>query len=400
MKNKILMWLLLLLPMVSMSQKVAFDAKPGTTVVKGKIGNLNSPKQLWIYMGNENWDSVVVTNGEFEYKKTTLLPAYGAIMVKYKPYYPNNNASSPFFSDMELKSIFFEDGTLTIRSAVDSLKNRSATYSGSKIQDQQESYLRDYRLIAAREKQYAAKFNQATPAQLQSAVFLQNYEKQTAGIQKSMDSLTAAQIKKAPESLVSLMALHEFFRNRKDQITPERAKALYAMFSPEFRGSEAGKNTLAAVEAIGKKEEEVKVIEVGTQAPVFSQADPNGKSIALTDFKGKYVLIDFWASWCVPCRKVNPDLVKVFEKLKSAQFTILGVSLDENKEKWLKAIADDRLNWTHVSDLQGWKNAVSKMYGIQGIPQNVLIDPNGKVLAKNLGVQDLEKTLSSLIQNK
>ena len=135
-----------------------------------------------------------------------------------------------------------------------------------------------------------------------------------------------------------------------------------------------------------------------TEAPDFTLPDPNGKMISLKSFRGKYVLVDFWASWCGPCRQENPTVVAAFNRFKDKNFTVLGVSLDDNKAKWLKAIQDDKLTWTHVSDLKQWESIVVPMYQIQGIPFNVLVDPNGKVIASELRGEDLEKTLSSVLK--
>lgn len=139
---------------------------------------------------------------------------------------------------------------------------------------------------------------------------------------------------------------------------------------------------------------ENKHLEEGQLAPNFSQKDPNGKDISLSSFRGKYVLVDFWASWCGPCRRENPYVVKAYERFKDKNFTILGVSLDNSKDAWLKAIKADKLTWTHVSDLKGWKNEVAVLYSVRSIPTNYLLDPDGRIIAKNLRGSDLEKVLA------
>ncbi|MDB5202022.1 MAG: hypothetical protein JWQ27_1431 [Ferruginibacter sp.] len=137
---------------------------------------------------------------------------------------------------------------------------------------------------------------------------------------------------------------------------------------------------------------------VGMMAPDFTMNDTTGKAFSLSQLKGKYVLVDFWASWCGPCRGENPNVVAAYNKYKNKNFTILGVSLDENKAAWLKAIKDDKLTWQHVSDLKGWTNATVALYGYEGIPYNVLLDPQGKIIATELREAALEQKLAAILK--
>ncbi|MGN6399913.1 MAG: redoxin domain-containing protein [Flavisolibacter sp.] len=134
------------------------------------------------------------------------------------------------------------------------------------------------------------------------------------------------------------------------------------------------------------------------QAPDFTMPDTTGKPVSLSSFKGKYVLIDFWASWCGPCRAENPNVVKAYNQFKDKNFTILGVSLDKNKNAWLEAIKSDGLTWNHVSDLKYWDNAAAALYGVQSIPYNVLVDPSGRIIAEELRGNDLMETLGKVLK--
>jgi peroxiredoxin len=152
------------------------------------------------------------------------------------------------------------------------------------------------------------------------------------------------------------------------------------------------------VKKIKESIDAIKRTSVGQPAPDFELNNLNGKPVSLSSLRNKYVFVDFWASWCAPCRAENPAIVKTYKQFKGKDFEILGVSLDDNKQEWLRAIKKDKLTWQHVSDLKGWESNVVPLYGLRGIPANFLVDTTGKIIARDLHGDQLQKKLEEVLK--
>lgn len=389
--------------------KVAPGAKQGQVILRGKIGNLQRSAQLWYYMGDEKWDTIPVKDGMFNLNKQTLLPAYGAIMIRYKPYKQGDKES--FFSNMNLQNMYFDEGVMEFSSPVDTLKRYlTVKGSGSRSFNLYQAFWSKEGELIREQRKLAAEFNNATPEQMQSAPYQKAYEEKNALIEQKLKELLIRQIKSEPGSLMSILGFSSFMKRTEGSQTLDQLMAVFNLLSPAYRNSDNGKamsdytqskfevspegqganaNTSgkAGVVSAGG-------LAIGSVLPEFSQDDPNGKVVKLSDYRGKYVLLDFWASWCVPCRSANPKLVALYNKYKDKGFDVLGISLDSDKSAWQTAIMQDKLYWRQVSDLKGGNNAVAKQFKVNAIPMGFLLDPEGRILFMGHGLDAVEVELA------
>ncbi|MDB5136782.1 MAG: hypothetical protein JWP37_3385 [Mucilaginibacter sp.] len=368
----------IILAAVAFLPALAF-AQDGTYTVQGTVGTYNAPSKVYIQYavkGKVTTDSVILKDGKFQFTGSIGSTPNNAYLIF------SEKGTGPAYKDY--KSIYLEKGTITVTSN-DLLAN--AKVAGGKTNGDNERFQLAYKPINDAQKAIDDKEKAATPEQLQSPEFI----KQDKLAQKTLDGQEMEMNKKFihdnPGSYISLNALETYaYSADYAEIAP-----LYNGLSDDIKNSERGKEW---TERLPK----LKAVALGATAPVFAEADTSGKVISLESFRGKYVLVDFWASWCGPCRHENPNVVKAYNRYKGKNFTIVGVSLDRPgaKDKWLAAIHKDGLAWTQVSDLQFWKSKTADMYAVRAIPQNFLIDPNGKIIGKNLRGDDLEDKLAEL----
>ncbi len=289
-------------------------------------------------------------------------------------------------SAKDFLSVYLEAGSISVI-AKDSLS--ASIVTGSKAH---ETYVALKAKVAVYDPSLTALYAKYSEARRNKA--------STEQIEKSIDSLdhlvkekVYLNFLKAPATKNSPVAIYALTQYAGYAINPVTAEPVFKQLGAIPKNLPSGKIFEERI-ALAKK------LEVGQYAIPFSQADTAGKIFSLASLKGKVVLVDFWASWCGPCRAENPNVVSAFHKYKDKGFTVLGVSLDQPgaKERWMKAIHDDGLVWNHVSDLKYWDNEVSKAYGIQAIPQNYLLDKEGKIIGKNLRGEALQIFLNNLFE--
>lgn len=362
----------------------AVQAKAQQFTIKGDLSKVKDTVE-WVYLmyadGVRKMDSVQVIDGKYNFTGKVSGATVANLIPKFAAGSP---AGRRALVQTDLASFFLENSAINI-SNIDSFSN--VVVKGSKAND-------EFAKVRAQLKPFNDKINALSDA-YDAARKAGNMEEAAkldaqadATYEEMNDKVYGGYLKKNPASPIALYAFQQFMGY---EIKPEKVEPVFNILSAEAKSSKAGKE-------IAEKIATVKKTSVGGYAMDFTQNDTLGNPVSLSSFKGKYVLVDFWASWCGPCRMENPNVVAAFNKYKDKGFNVLGVSLDQVKEKWLKAIREDQLTWTHVSDLQYWRNAVAVQYGIQSIPQNLLIDPKGKIIGKNLRGEALEKKLEEVFK--
>lgn len=212
----------------------------------------------------------------------------------------------------------------------------------------------------------------------------EGFRQQYLSLQKEIKHFIAQH----PQSIVSAFGTLSLVNPQLDFAFADSMLTLYTRHLPESKYTKTLTERLSAMRTTA----------IGSVAPDFTLPTPEGGTMALSELRGKFVLIDFWASWCAPCRKENPNVVKMYNKYKDKGFEIFGVSLDQSREKWLKAIADDKLTWPQVSDLKGWQSTAAELYQVDAIPQTILLDKDGRIIAKGLRGEELEAKVASLVE--
>lgn len=352
--------------------------------IKGKLGRLQAPAKVYIgynYDGKSVYDSADVDNGNFSFEKPVSYPTNIMLTVS------RDGEAKTFFSAKDIAHLYVEPGAIVWLTSDESIANFSA--NGSKSQEDYETY----------QKFMADAEERLTLLTAESSNTLQNdvSEKALAARSAYMEHFRAAMdyrkqkmkdfIQQHPEMYISLDILEEYagaFINYRD-IEP-----LFNMLSDKTKASAKGKAYL-------KKIEVAKQTAVGAAAPEFSQKDPEGNKVSLSSFKGKVVLLNFWASWSAASRLENQELKQILKPYGPKDIAIINVALEERKEQWTKAIAEEKMPGYNVSDLKFQRNEIAELYNVTAVPQNVLIDQSGNIVARNLKGSQLSEKIAGIV---
>ena len=388
MRNTFLLWLLLGLAPAWGQAPPPPAAAPTTSAAVPLVpfaleGQVRDPATGWAYLMQPGapLDSTPVQQGRF--RLSGRAPAGGQAMLLI-----GAGGSHRLFrrrpAPFQLM-LYLEPGTVRVASP-DSLAH--ATIAGTPLNADAQRLRTALQPVNARQQQLAARAVPPSAAEQTPAVQAARAQ-QFAALEGERWQIMTQFIRAHPGSAISLRALTQVAGFGRD-LDPAAVGPLFEGLAPAVRQSPDG-------QALAARLAEARRLGVGQRAPDFTQNDPSGRPVSLRDFRGQYVLLDFWASWCKPCRAENPALVATYQQFKARRFTVLSVSLDQDRGNWEKAIAADGLKWTHVSDLKVLQNEVVRRYGITGVPQNLLIGPDGRILALNLHETALSQKLAAVL---
>ena len=356
----------LLLSIVAASMTLAACNAQSGYKVTGTVEGMPDGKAIIATVNGSSLDTLAkadVKNGSFEFTGNVSEPTGAYIMVI------GQRGAIPFM---------LENANITVNAGQAGLTVTGS--EGQKIYDQ-------FMAINTTTQQEAMKLQQEYQAANGDQAKMQAVQEAYAKLMTDAQAKETELIKANPDSYVSTFVIVSSM----GQMEYEQLKERYSLLGEKAKASAQGK-------AIAAQIAKLESTAIGQIAPNFTITTPEGESISLYDIKGKVKLIDFWASWCGPCRGENPHVVEIYKEYHPKGLEIFGVSLDNNKEAWVKAIADDGLVWKHGSDLKGWQSAPAQLYSVSGIPHTVLLDENNKIIAKNLRGDELKQKIAELLK--
>ncbi len=354
--------------------------------IKGTVDNKDI-KQVYLQVSKDgkrpsNIDTATVVDGKFTFTGKADKPKLAFLAIAKNP---------------QKARFFLENSAITVEIYADSIAKSKTT--GGFVNKSFTKFIKGTESINEPIKKLSTEFQAAMVAKdtaKQNAIKMQ-YRTLQADTQKKQLAYYQKFIKENPKSYFSYILLRDISKG--NAIKPDVALGLFNGLAGKIKNSEDGKKLAKTLQDKANTIPTVKQkMEVGYTVQNFAAPSPLGKKIALNDVKGKYTLIDFWASWCGPCRKENPNVVEAYKKYHDKGFNVLGVSLDKDKSKWEAAIAKDGLEWNHISNLKHWNEPIAQSFGIRSIPQNFLIDKDNKIVAVNLRGVALQQKLAELFK--
>ena len=372
---------------VSLIISAVLFAQEGNYTINGRIEGLDAPAMAYLTYKKEGRnvaDSALIQKGVFELKGVVDEPFYAVVVIDHKGVGIMNLARR---RDNDLLRLYVEKGTIELRGR-DSVHH--AAISGSPVNKDYQQLLALLKPVEDSIQALQVRASKATPAAIAEPGYKETVEAAVKALLKRRGQVAEQYIRQHPSAYTSLIALSTYLPGAFPD--PDKLEPLFELLSDKVKETAAGKEFQLMLNTI-------RLVKVGTQAPEIIEKDVTGKLVKLSNFRGKYVLIDFWASWCGPCRQENPNLVKLYQRFKDKGLVILGVSLDkpDGRADWLKAIKDDQLDWVQVSDLKGWASSVAKLYGVRAVPQNFLVDPEGKIVAAKLNGDELHRFIEKIV---
>jgi peroxiredoxin len=320
-------------------------------------------------------DSAIITNGSFRFAGTVQHPTRATLELKQA------DGNTDIFNS-DIQELFVEKGKITVKG---SGKLATAQVAGGKTQKEYQQLKAELRPLEEKMRPLSEKMREYFREKNDSA--REALFPQLAAIRQSMTEVETRFIQSHPASYVALNMLMD----RAVVIRLATFEPLFNNLTEELKQSADGRK-MAKKLAIAKR------LQPGQPFINFTLNDTGGKPVNFENLKGKYILLDFWASWCGPCRAENPNVLKAYQQFKDRNFDVVAVSLDTKKDAWMKAIKEDGMPWTQLSDLMGWKSPVAMEYGIEAIPQNFLLDPQGRIVAQNLRGEELAKRLGEILK--
>jgi peroxiredoxin len=343
--------------------------------ITGNTKGVDNGTKVYLQVQGENElvakDTVTVENGKFEFKGDASVPELGFLTIE-------GNNGIPFI---------LENGAIEITFDKDSLENNkiAGTAENEIFQDFSNKNAVVYKKIMSYQQDNQEKF--MTAQATQDTATMNGLMRELEKFKSELSTVPAEIITKNPKSFVSILLTEN--QLLRQEITVDEAKKRFDNFEKSLLETRAAKSIDKIVKAANS-------VEIGKKAPDFSAKSPEGKEISLKESLGKVTIIDFWASWCGPCRMENPHVVALYNQYHEKGLNIIGVSLDKDEAKWKEAIAKDGLTWTHISNLKFWEDPIAEKYNVKAIPATFIVDANGIIIAKDLRGAELDTKLKEL----